>query len=73
MSHTVGSLNRLQIKATVDSIPVYNLRSAGGIILLVSATPEYCSSIETFSFINGRCLNPYDFRRTCGGSSGGEV
>lgn len=61
------------MKAQRDSIPVENLKSAGAIPLLVSANPEYCFSIETNSYTNGKCLNPYDSRRTCGGSSGGEV
>ncbi|XP_065372519.1 fatty-acid amide hydrolase 2-B-like [Calliphora vicina] len=72
MAHVVGSLERVGQKAQYDCVPVENFRSAGGIPLLVSATPEYCFSIETNSFTNDRCLNPYDFRRTCGGSSGGE-
>ncbi|XP_005185713.2 fatty-acid amide hydrolase 2-B [Musca domestica] len=72
MSFVVGSLQRDGMKAQRDSIPVENLKSAGAIPLLVSANPEYCFSIETNSYTNGKCLNPYDARRTCGGSSGGE-
>lgn len=73
MSQVVGSLQRVGTKALSTNVAVENLQSAGGIPLLVSANPEYCFSIETTSFTNGKCLNPYDFRRTCGGSSGGEV
>ncbi|KNC31564.1 hypothetical protein FF38_12791 [Lucilia cuprina] len=72
MSYVIGSLERVNKKAPRDCTPVENFRSAGGIPLLVSSNPEYCFSIETNTFTNGRCLNPYDFRRTCGGSSGGE-
>lgn len=73
MSHVIGSLERQDKKSLYDCVPVENLRSAGGIPLLVSANPEYCFSMETNTFTKGRCLNPYDFRRTCGGSSGGEA
>ncbi|XP_061387269.1 fatty-acid amide hydrolase 2-B-like [Musca vetustissima] len=72
MSFVVGSLQRVDTKAKRDCIAVENLKSAGAIPLLVSANPEYCFSIETNSYTNGKCLNAYDFRRTCGGSSGGE-
>lgn len=45
---------------------------AGAIPLCVSNTPEYCYSWESFNLVTGRTLNPYDQRRTPGGSSGGE-
>lgn len=41
--------------------------------MLVSNTPEYCTSWECTNLLTGRALNPYDRRRTAGGSSGGEV
>ncbi|KAH8241238.1 hypothetical protein KR032_004532 [Drosophila birchii] len=72
MTFSVGSLFRKKVKAPADGEAVKRLRSAGAIPLLVSATPEYCFSIETDTLLNGRCLNPYDFERTPGGSSGGE-
>ncbi|XP_016961584.1 fatty-acid amide hydrolase 2-A [Drosophila biarmipes] len=72
MTFAVGSLNRKNFKAQADGEAVKRLKSAGAIPLLVSATPEYCFSIETDTLLNGRCLNPYDFERTPGGSSGGE-
>lgn len=73
MSHVVGSLKRGGMKAEIDCQPVENLIKAGGILLLVTVTPEYCFSIETNTLTQGRCRNPYDYRRSCGGSSGGEV
>ncbi|XP_052835186.1 fatty-acid amide hydrolase 2-A [Drosophila gunungcola] len=72
MTFAVGSLTRKSIKAQADGEAVKRLKSAGAIPLLISATPEYCFSIETDTLLNGRCLNPYDFERTPGGSSGGE-
>ncbi|EDV49972.1 fatty-acid amide hydrolase 2-A [Drosophila erecta] len=72
MTFAVGSLSRKNVKAHADGEAVKRLKSAGAIPLLVSATPEYCFSIETDTLLNGRCLNPYDSERTPGGSSGGE-
>lgn len=73
MSFTVGSLSRSEQKATEDGVVVARIRAAGAIPLLVSATPEYCYSTDTDTLLNGRCVNPFDFERTPGGSSGGEV
>lgn len=73
MTFSVGSLFRKNVKAKADGEAVKKLRTAGAIPLLVSATPEYCFSIETDTLLNGRSINPYDFERTPGGSSGGEV
>ncbi|XP_075168100.1 fatty-acid amide hydrolase 2-like isoform X2 [Haematobia irritans] len=72
MSFVVGSLQRKGLKTKTENEAVENLRLAGAIPLLVSSNPEYCFSIETISYSNGKCLNPYDFRRSSGGSSGGE-
>ncbi|XP_023179738.2 fatty-acid amide hydrolase 2 isoform X2 [Drosophila hydei] len=72
MSFTVGSLSRSEQKATEDGVVVARIRAAGAIPLLVSATPEYCYSTNTDTLLNGRCVNPFDFERTPGGSSGGE-
>ncbi|EDW96469.1 fatty-acid amide hydrolase 2-A [Drosophila yakuba] len=72
MSFAVGSLSRKNIKAKADGEAVKRLKIAGAIPLLVSATPEYCFSIETDTLLNGKCLNPYDSERIPGGSSGGE-
>lgn len=72
MSHVGGSTPRIGTKATKDAEVVERLKSAGAIPLLVSSTPEYCLSWECCTNVNGRALNPYDSRRTPGGSSGGE-
>lgn len=73
MSFAVGSLASSQRRAVEDGVVVARVRQAGAIPLLVSATPEYCYSIDADTLLNGRCLNPYDFGCTPGGSSGGEV
>ncbi|SPP82973.1 fatty-acid amide hydrolase 2 [Drosophila guanche] len=72
LSFAVGSIIRKNMKAATDGEVVELLRAAGGIPLLVSATPEFCMSFETSTVINGCCVNPYDMRRSSAGSSGGE-
>nr|CAD7587514.1 unnamed protein product [Timema genevievae] len=59
-------------KAQEDAETVRLLREAGAIPLLVSNTPELCMHVETVNRVTGRTNNPYDLRRTPGGSSGGE-
>lgn len=73
MSYAVGSVQRKGIKATEDGETVALLKSAGGIPLLVSNTPEFCTSWESTNLLTGRTKNPYDTRHSSGGSSGGEV
>ncbi|XP_031633362.1 fatty-acid amide hydrolase 2-A-like [Contarinia nasturtii] len=72
MSYSVGSLHRKGIKASEDGETVALLKSAGAIPLLVSNTPEFCTSWESSNLVTGRSLNPYDTRHSSGGSSGGE-
>uniref|UniRef100_A0A182MVM3 Amidase domain-containing protein n=1 Tax=Anopheles culicifacies TaxID=139723 RepID=A0A182MVM3_9DIPT len=69
---TGGSLARKGVRAIVDGDAVAHLKAAGCIPLLVSNTPEYCLNWESYNHLTGRTLNPYDNRRTAGGSSGGE-
>lgn len=73
MSYAVGSVPRKGIKASEDGETVALLKSAGGIPLLVSNTPEFCTSWESTNLLTGRTKNPYDTRHSSGGSSGGEV
>lgn len=70
---TGGSLTRKDVKADKDSVVVQRLKEAGLIPLLVSSTPEYYGSIETYNKLIGYTYNPYNTLYTCGGSSGGEV
>ncbi|KRT83729.1 amidase [Oryctes borbonicus] len=72
MSFTGASLSRKDVKAEKDSVVVQRLKEAGLIPLLVSTTPEYCSSIETYNKITGYTYNPYNTLYGSGGSSGGE-
>lgn len=59
--------------APQDAEAVRLLRKAGAIVLCVTNTPELCMNWETFNKATGTTNNPYDTRRTPGGSSGGEV
>ncbi|KAI4457697.1 fatty-acid amide hydrolase [Holotrichia oblita] len=60
------------VKADKDSVVVQRLKEAGLIPLLVSSTPEYYGSLETYNKLIGYTYNPYNTLYTCGGSSGGE-
>lgn len=72
MSWGVGSKIRPRI-ATQDAKAVEMLKASGAIIYLVTNTPELCMNWECMNYATGRTLNPYDTRRSAGGSSGGEV
>ena len=58
--------------ATEDSEVVRRVRRAGAIVLGVTNVPEGGLWLETHNRIYGRSNNPWDLRRTPGGSSGGE-
>lgn len=73
MSHAAGRKTKEPAIAICDADSVQRVRRAGGIIILVSNTPEMCMCWETYNNVTGTTLNPYDTRRTSGGSSGGEV
>ncbi|XP_015518190.2 fatty-acid amide hydrolase 2 [Neodiprion pinetum] len=73
LSHTGFSLARSGVKANYDSEPVVRLKIAGAIPLCVTNTPELCLGFETQNNVFGTTNNPYDTRRTAGGSSGGEA
>ena len=65
---TVGWRDRVP---TRDATVVARLKSAGGILLGKTNTPEFTWSDETDNDVYGRTSNPYDLSRTPGGSSGG--
>ena len=54
-----------------DELIVQRLRSAGAISIGKSNTPEFGAGSQTFNEVFGATRNPYDLRKTCGGSSGG--
>ena len=73
MSYMVGVKKKSSQKATENASVVSLVRKAGAIVLLVSNTPELCLNWETNNKVTGTTKNPYDTRKTPGGSSGGEV
>lgn len=54
-----------------DALLVARLKAAGAITLGKTNTPEFGAGSQTFNAVFGTTLNPYDPRKTCGGSSGG--
>jgi amidase len=57
--------------ATVDASLVARLRAAGAVILGKTNVPELCADFQTDSPLFGTTKNPWDTRRTAGGSTGG--
>ncbi len=55
----------------LDAPGVRRLRGAGALLIGKSNTPEFAAGSQTFNTVFGATRNPYDIRRTVGGSSGG--
>jgi fatty acid amide hydrolase 2 len=72
MPHTAGLVARAGARAAADATAVARLRAAGFIPLGVTNVSELCMWMESNNRVYGRTNNPYDLRRTPGGSSGGE-
>lgn len=73
LSNQAGRLLKQRHVASADAPSVALARRAGAIVLLVSNTPELCMCWETYNAVTGLTCNPYDLRRSAGGSSGGEA
>lgn len=56
---------------TTDDLIVRRVRDAGAITLGKTNTPEFGAGSNTFNAVFGATVNPYDTRKTVGGSSGG--
>ncbi|XP_065169720.1 fatty-acid amide hydrolase 2-A-like isoform X2 [Atheta coriaria] len=72
MSHTAGYFLAAGRRAKEDAEIIEPCRKAGAIIIAVTNTPELCLNWESHNNLIGTTNNPYDSRRTSGGSSGGE-
>src|SRR5579885_3566746 len=71
---TAGTLGRRNApRSTRDATLVARLRAAGAIPLARTNLPDLLFAFETDNLIRGRTNNPFDLKRTCGGSSGGEA
>jgi Asp-tRNA(Asn)/Glu-tRNA(Gln) amidotransferase A subunit family amidase len=66
-----GSLALARHQPADDAFIVGRLRDAGAVILAKSNLHELAAGITTISSLGGQSCNPYDPRRTPGGSSGG--
>ncbi len=72
MPNSSGLVSRRSVIADSDAVTVARLRAAGAIPLGVTNVSELCMWMESDNRVYGRTNNPYDRRRTVGGSSGGE-
>jgi len=68
---TFGSRIFKEFVPDQDSLLVERVRSAGGILLGKTNTPEFGAGSQTYNEVFGATLNPFDTTKTCGGSSGG--
>jgi len=67
-----GVWARKDLIAEADATVVERVRKAGAIVLGKTNVPEGAMWIESYNYVYGRTNNPYDLKRTVGGSSGGE-
>ena len=68
----IGSLPNQGDTPREDAVVVSRLRAAGALILGTTNCPEFLMAYETANLLHGRAANPWDLKRTPGGSSGGE-
>ncbi len=68
---TGGTKGRAGFVPDRDATVVARMRSAGGILMGKTNTPELTFAFETDNLVYGRTNNPYDLACTSGGSSGG--
>lgn len=72
MPQSAGLVARSEYRSQTTAPSVQRLIDAGAIPLGVTNTSELTLWIESDNRLYGRTSNPYDPRRTAGGSSGGE-
>lgn len=72
-ANSFGLANLVNNIQTSDSLMISHLKDQGAIIYLQGSVPQSLSSFENFNNITGCALNPHDFERTPGGSSGGDA
>ena len=68
---TLGSLAHADEVMPHDSGAVRRLRRAGAVVVGKTNVPEFCQSATTDNLLGPDAANPFDLRRTAGGSSGG--
>ncbi|XP_063893389.1 fatty-acid amide hydrolase 2-B isoform X1 [Helicoverpa armigera] len=72
MSNDCGTVYPYRNPAKSDAAVIRLARAAGAIPIAVTNTPQLCMNWETYNNVIGITMNPYDQKRTTGGSSGGE-
>ena len=70
---TIGMVELAANQPARDATAVARMRAAGAILLGKTNCPRGGSGGVTDNELHGRTLNPYDARRSPGGSSGGEA
>jgi fatty acid amide hydrolase 2 len=73
MPHTLGMEKRRGKKATATSSMIERMVHEGALFAGLTNVPEMGFWFETYNLVYGVTNNPYDLRRTPGGSSGGEA
>lgn len=68
---TAGSISMSDYVPKEDAFIIDKLKAAGAIVIAKTNLHEFAIWGETISSVLGQTLNPYDFKRTPGGSSGG--
>jgi len=68
---TGGSLVYVDHVPEQDSLHVLRVKAADGVIIGKTSTPEFGMFWRTVGRVAPECLNPWDPKRTAGGSSGG--
>ncbi len=68
---TFGSPILAEFVPQQDALIIERLRVAGAITLGKTNVPEFGAGSQTYNTVFGETLNPYDLKKTCGGSSGG--
>lgn len=71
--HTLGLVARKNTFSKEDAECVALAKKAGAIIVATTNIPEVNKWQETRNNLIGSTNNPYDIRRTVGGSSGGYI
>jgi len=70
---TFGSPIHADYVPEKSDILVDILESRGAVVVGKSNTPEFGAGGNTFNEVFGATVNPWDHRKTCGGSSGGSA
>jgi amidase len=71
LAYTSGSPLLKGYISSVDSVITERAKAAGAIIIGKTNVPEWALGSNTFNPVYGTTFNPYDLKKTVGGSSGG--